>query len=60
MRKNNSISVNSDLLRTFATVAETGNVSRAAQTLGRTQSAISLQVRKLEGRLSVGRLQPGF
>jgi len=38
----------SDLLRTFLTVAETGNFTRAADTAGRTQSAISVQMRKLE------------
>ncbi|QRM53319.1 LysR substrate-binding domain-containing protein [Sinorhizobium sp. BG8] len=38
----------SELLRTFLVVAETGNVTRAANALGRTQSAVSMQVRRLE------------
>lgn len=38
----------SELLRTFLAIAEAGNVTRAAETLGRTQSAISMQVKRLE------------
>lgn len=41
-------SLDSDLLRTFLVVAQEGNVSRASARLLRTQSAISLQVQKLE------------
>ena len=37
-----------DLLRTLATGVELGNFARAATRLGRTQSAISLQLRRLE------------
>jgi len=37
-----------DLLRTFAVIAETGALSRAAVRVGRTQAAISLQVKRLE------------
>jgi len=37
-----------DLLRTFAVIAETGALSRAATRVGRTQAAISLQVKRLE------------
>lgn len=37
-----------DLLRTFLWVAERGGVSRAAETLGRSQPAISLQLKRLE------------
>ncbi|MGD9915428.1 MAG: LysR substrate-binding domain-containing protein [Rhizobiaceae bacterium] len=44
--------LDSDLLRTFVAIAEAGNFTRAADTLGRTQSAVSMQVRKLEA--SVG------
>lgn len=40
-----------DLVRTFVTVAEAKSFTRAAERLGRTQSAISLQVRRLEDRL---------
>ena len=43
----------SDLLRTFLIVAEIGNVTQAASTLARTQSAISVQIKKLEEQLSV-------
>jgi DNA-binding transcriptional LysR family regulator len=38
----------SDLLRIFLAVAETENVTRAADVVGRTQSAVSMQVKKLE------------
>jgi DNA-binding transcriptional LysR family regulator len=37
-----------DLLRSFATVAETGVLGRAADRLGRTQAAISMQMKRLE------------
>lgn len=37
-----------DLLRTFVTIADTGGFTRAGDQLGRTQSAISLQVKRLE------------
>lgn len=53
MNKNERLNVSSDLLLTFATVAETGNVTRASTLLGRTQSAISVQIRRLEEGLSV-------
>ena len=36
------------LLRTFAVIAETGTLSRAGARVGRTQAAISLQVKRLE------------
>lgn len=38
----------SDLLRTFLAVADVGNFTRAAEIVGRTQSAVSMQIRKLE------------
>ena len=38
----------SDLLRTFIAVAETSNFTRAAEVVGRTQSAVSMQIKKLE------------
>ena len=44
--------IDSDLLRSFLAVAETGNVTRAGEVLGRTQSAISVKIRKLEAALS--------
>lgn len=40
--------LDSDLLRTFVAVAETGNFTRAAEQAGRTQSAVSMQMKKLE------------
>lgn len=48
--------LDSDLLRMFLVVADTGNVTRAAGDVGRTQSAVSLQLKRLEE--SVG--QPLF
>jgi DNA-binding transcriptional LysR family regulator len=38
----------SDLLRTFIAVAETSNFTKAADIVGRTQSAVSMQMKKLE------------
>lgn len=40
-----------DLLRTFVTIAEARSFTRAGERLGRSQSAISLQMRRLEDRL---------
>lgn len=40
-----------DLVRTFATIAGTGNFTRAAETLRRQQSTISLQIQRLETAL---------
>lgn len=37
-----------DLLKTFAVLAETGNFTRTAEEVGRTQSAVSMQVKRLE------------
>lgn len=37
-----------DLLRTFATIVDAGGFTRAGQRLGRTQSTISLQMKRLE------------
>jgi len=37
-----------DLLRTFVVIAETGALSRAAVRIGRTQGAVSLQMKRLE------------
>ena len=44
---------NSELLRTFCVVADAGNVTQAAAQLARTQSAISVQINKLEDHLQV-------
>lgn len=40
-----------DLLRCFVTIADTGSFTRAGDRLGRTQSTISLQVKRLEEQL---------
>ena len=44
---------NSDLLKTFVIIAEAQNLTMAADRLGRTQSAISIQLKKLEDQLGV-------
>ncbi|WP_183437020.1 LysR family transcriptional regulator [Methylobacterium sp. R2-1] len=40
-----------DLVRTFVTICEAGTFARAADRIGRTPSAVSLQVKRLEERL---------
>lgn len=40
--------LDSDLLRTFAAIADSGSFTAAAALVGRTQSAVSLQMKKLE------------
>jgi DNA-binding transcriptional LysR family regulator len=40
-----------DLLRSFVTIADTGSFTRAGERLGRTQSTVSLQVKRLEEQL---------
>ena len=45
------VNLDIDLVRTFVTVAEARSFTRAGERLGRTQSAVSLQVRRLEDRL---------
>lgn len=42
-----------DLLRSFVAVAETGSFTQAADRIHRTQSAISMQIKKLEDQLGV-------
>ncbi len=37
-----------DILKTFIAIADTGSYSRAADEVGRTQSAVSMQVKRLE------------
>ena len=46
-----SLPLDSELLRTFLAVVDTGNVTRAANIVGRTQSAVSMQIKKLEDML---------
>ena len=53
----------SDLMRSFLALAETGSVTAAAVRLGRTQSAVSMQLRRLEevaGRPLFHRLPRGI
>ncbi|KDM65258.1 LysR family transcriptional regulator [Acidiphilium sp. JA12-A1] len=51
--------VDPDLLRAFVTVAEELNFTRAAERIGRTQSAVSMQIRKLEDMLGQRLLDRG-
>lgn len=43
--------IDPDLLRVFVYIAEDGSFTRAAERVGRTQSAVSMQVQRLEGLL---------
>jgi len=45
--------LDTDLLRTFVTIADERGFTRAADTLGRTQSAVSMQIKRLEDILQV-------
>lgn len=45
--------VEMDLYRTFLAIAETGGFTKAAEAVGRTPSAVSMQIKKLEGLLGV-------
>ncbi|MCO6392818.1 LysR family transcriptional regulator [Aliihoeflea aestuarii] len=45
------VPLDSELLRTFLAVAETGSFTRAADAVGRTQSAVSMQMKRLEDAL---------
>ena len=40
--------LDSEVLRTFVTIAESGSFTRAAQQLFRTPSALSMQIKRLE------------
>jgi DNA-binding transcriptional LysR family regulator len=48
-----------DLLRTFALIAEEGSFTLAAKRVGRTQSAVSLQVQRLEAQVGYAVLVRG-
>ncbi|MCW9036019.1 MAG: LysR substrate-binding domain-containing protein [Rhodospirillales bacterium] len=54
MKKINSddVPLNSDLLRTFLAVVRHRNVTHAAEAIHRTQSAVSVQIKRLEERLN--------
>lgn len=47
------VNLDLDLLRAFVAVAEAGSFTRAGARLGRTQSAVSLQIQRLETQLGV-------
>lgn len=51
--------MNSELLRTFIAVATHGNVTHAALALHKTQSAVSVQVKRLEASLDVQLFERG-
>lgn len=53
----NTKNIDADLLRTFVAVVESGGFSRAAERLLRGQSAISLQIKRLEEQLGVQLLE---
>ena len=53
MNNNERNILSTDLLRTFVVIADCGNLTVAAGRLHRTQSAISVQLRKLEENLGV-------
>lgn len=46
-----NLPLDSELLRAFLAVAETGSVTGAAERVGRTQSAVSMQLKRLEESL---------
>jgi DNA-binding transcriptional LysR family regulator len=47
----NGLKMDIDLLRTFVAICETGSFTAAARQVGRTQSAVSVQMRRLEDSL---------
>ena len=44
-----------DQLQTFISISDTGSFTRAAEEVHRTQSAVSMQMRRLEERIEIGR-----
>ena len=52
-------SLDPDLLRTFTCIAEDGSFTRAAHRVGRTQSAVSMQMQRREGLLGQRLLSRG-
>lgn len=52
MKKIEQRTLNSDLLRAFVTIAEQGHLTLASERLNRTQSALSVQLKKLETSLA--------
>ncbi|NGO53505.1 LysR family transcriptional regulator [Allomesorhizobium camelthorni] len=53
------IHLDSDLLQTFVAVAETGNFTRAADQVRRTQSAVSMQIKRLEKTIGAALFERG-
>ncbi|WP_379065906.1 LysR family transcriptional regulator [Mesorhizobium sp. UC22_110] len=54
-----NIQLDSDLLRSFVAIADLENFTRAAATLGRTQSSISMQMKRLEEHVGVRLFERG-
>lgn len=52
-----TVSLDIDLVRTFASIARLGSFTRAAERLGRQQSTISLQIARLESAVGVKLLE---
>jgi LysR family transcriptional regulator, carnitine catabolism transcriptional activator len=50
-RKSEVVSIKIEMLRSFCAVAQAGNLSDAADQLGRTQSAVSMTLKQLEAHL---------
>ncbi|MBO0346847.1 LysR family transcriptional regulator [Roseibium sp. CAU 1637] len=48
-----SILIDMELYRTFLVIAETGSFSKAGELVGRTTSAVSMQIKKLENLIGV-------
>jgi DNA-binding transcriptional LysR family regulator len=59
MRMTRPASLDPDLLRAFVFIAEERSFTRAAQIIGRTQSAVSMQVQRLEALLGEQLLHRG-
>lgn len=51
------INLETDVLRTLVAICESGGVNRAAGLIGRSQSAVSLQIRKLEQQVGAALFQ---
>ncbi|WP_210325883.1 LysR substrate-binding domain-containing protein [Oricola nitratireducens] len=51
------VNLQTDLIRTFVTVVDLGNFTETGQILGRTQPAISLQIKRLESLVGAKLLQ---
>lgn len=53
-----SITLDMECLRTLIAIADTGTRARAAESIGRTPAAVSLQIGRLEERLGVSLFRP--